>query len=111
MAGVDGSPPYACAYERENTGCDTPATAYGSVDGRYEHVCGMKRRYGGEHIGVLAVKGMEHGNACQQVEASESGDVARSVEYWLKTVVHGIPRGSGRMNVIADKTGQDKYRQ
>ena len=66
----------------------------------------MKRRYGGEHIGVLAVKGMKHGNACQQVEASESGDVARGVEYWLKTVVHGIPWRCCRMDVITAEAEQ-----
>ena len=66
----------------------------------------MQGRNGGKDIGVAPVDAFEDRNAQQLVKASQAGYIARRGEIRLKTIVHGIPGRSGRMDVIAGKAYQ-----
>lgn len=64
----------------------------------------MQRRYRCKDIGIPAVNGVENGAAQQLVKTSQTRYIARSIEYRLKTVVHGIPGRCSRMDIISGKT-------
>lgn len=104
MGGIYCGPPDAHADESEDADCEKMLTTLHGIDGGDEHVGGVQRRHGCEHVGVVAVDGVKDGETDERVEAVESCHVARSVENWLKTIMDGIPWWGSGMDVITHET-------
>ena len=66
----------------------------------------MERRNGCENIGITSIDAFENGNTQKFVKSAKASDIAWCGKYWFKTIVHGIPGRSSRVNIVSDKTYQ-----
>ena len=57
-------------------------------------------------IGIASIDTLEDGDAQQLVESAETSHIAWRGKYRFKSIVHGIPGRSSRMNIVPDKTYQ-----
>ena len=66
----------------------------------------MERRNGCENIGITSIDTFENGNTQKFVKSAKASYIAWRGKYWFKTIVHGIPGRSSRVNIVSDKTYQ-----
>ena len=66
----------------------------------------MQRRNGCKYVCITPIDRVEDRASQQFVKAPQSGHISRSIQHRLKSIVHSIPRGSGRMNIISGKANK-----
>ena len=87
VCGVNRCPPDAHTDECEYADAEFVLTTYYGVDCSYEHICGVQRGHGSEHVRVVAVDGVEHRRTDKRVETSESGYAARRVKHGCEAML------------------------
>lgn len=106
MACVNGCKPNAHADERKQARRVPTPVAHDRIDGGDQQVGSVKARHSGEDIGILAIDAVEDVQARHGVPPAEAGNIARRVEYRRETIVHGIPRRCGWMDIIAHEANK-----
>ena len=106
MPGIDGRKPNAQHDDGKEGAGEPRPTALDGIEQCHQHVSCMKAGDGGKHIGVLTVDGVEYRKAQQSVETTQSAHVAGGAQHGRKAVVHGIPWGRGRVNIIDNEAYQ-----
>lgn len=97
---IDSRKPNAESYQRKHGYQPSTLSAQYGINGRYQHVCDMKRRNGGKDVAVSDINRLENFYAYEFVETYKASRTARCSDNWLKAEVHGIPRRCCGMDVI-----------
>ena len=73
------------------------------INSRHGHIGRVKRGNSCKDVGIVYIDTRENRKANKFVKPSQSCHITRCREIGLKTVLYGIPRGSCRVNIIANE--------